>query len=140
MITKLKRGTFQHVEGELYDYHETKREINQLVSEIIHGVPGGDENVGGGKSNIPGNPTLRRATVLATHKLLDSMQTNVEAIEYVYNRARPEYKRLIEIRYWRSPQTLTWEGVAQELKVSRKQALQWRDTVVKAVADKLGWI
>lgn len=137
---KLRRGTFQHVESELYAYHDTKKELSALVSEILQGSHSDDENVGGGRSNLPGNPTAKRGTLLATHKMLESMRVTVDAIDFVYGRSQPEYKRLIEIKYWRKPQTLTWDGIARELKVSRKQALQWRDSIVLAVAEKLGWV
>lgn len=137
--TKIKRGTFHHVESELFGFHESKKAITSLIDDILHGSSNGDENVGGGRGSLPGNPTLQRATILATHRLLESMQATVKAIEQVYEQARPEYKHLMELRYWRHPQTLTWDGIAQELKVSRKQALLWRNAIVQAVAEKMGW-
>ena len=33
---KLRRGTFQHVESELYAYHDTRKEIVRLKNEILH--------------------------------------------------------------------------------------------------------
>ncbi|MEV2908589.1 hypothetical protein ABNF65_07985 [Paenibacillus larvae] len=66
--TKLRRGTFQHVESELYSFHETRKEIIRLKNEILYGSGPVDENVGGGKSNLPGDPTGKTAVLLTSHK------------------------------------------------------------------------
>ncbi|WP_237703247.1 hypothetical protein [Paenibacillus larvae] len=57
--TKLRRGTFQHIESELYSYHETRKEIIRLKNEILYGSTPADENVGGGRSNLPSDPKGR---------------------------------------------------------------------------------
>lgn len=136
---KLRRGTFQHIESELYAYHETKKEILRLKNEIIHASSHHDDTVGGSRGNLPGDPTGKTAILLVTHRRIEQLEKIVEAIEAVYE-ALPEGKqKLVRTKYWTKPQTLTWEGIAQKLHVSRRTAINWRDEIVFAIAERLGW-
>lgn len=136
---KLRRGSFKHVESELFHYHETMRDIHLLRESILHQTAITDENVGGGKSNLPGDPTGTRAIALLTNRKLDSMTRIVHAIEYVVERLPEEKRRLLELRYWTKPQTLTWPGISMKLNISSRQAHRWREEIVTAIAELLGW-
>ena len=135
---KLKTGTFKHIEAELYTYHEAKRELARLKADILHASRPPDL-AGGGRSNWPGDPTGETATLLATHRRIEQLERIVEAIEAVYEALPREKQELVRLKYWTKPQTLTWEGIALRLHVSRATALRWRDEIVYAVAERLGW-
>lgn len=135
---KIRKGTFKHVEAELFAYHDTRKEIIRLRNEILYNrAP--NENVGGGRSNIPGDPTGRAAAALGSHKQLNHLESIVEAVEAIYNRLPADKQRLVNLYYWTKPQLLSWEGIAQKLHVSRKTAFNWRDEIVWAISDQLGW-
>lgn len=138
-LVKIRKGTFQHIESELYAYHDTRKEIVRLKNEILYCRSSSDENVGGGKGNLPGDPTGRTAVLLTTHKKLEQLQNIVDAIEKVVDRLTEDRKKLIRLRYWDKPQILTWDGIAAELHVSRRTAMNWRDEIVRAIAEKIGW-
>jgi len=136
---KIRKGTFQHVESELYAYHDTKREIERIKIDILHGVGSSDENIGGGKSNLPGDPTGKKATRLTSDKRLMHLEAITEAVDSVVSRLADEKRELIRLKYWTRPQTLTWDGIALQLNVSRRQAINWRDGIVYAIAERTGW-
>jgi RinA family phage transcriptional activator len=137
---KIRKGAFQHVESELYAYHETCRELIRLKNEILHGgSTASDENVGGGRSNIPGDPTARTATLLVAHRDIEHMQHIIDAISRIYDGLPKDKQKLIRMKYWTKPQTLTWDGIAAELKCGRATALRWRDEIVVTIARRLGW-
>ena len=136
--TKLRTGTFKHVESELYHYHDTKKEIERLKKDILLSSTPPDLT-GGGKSNMPGDPTGQTATLMVTHRKIEQLERIVEAIESVVSLLPDEKKKLIKLKYWTKPQTLTWEGIAKELHVSRRTAINWRDDIVYAIAEKIGW-
>lgn len=138
-MQKLRRGTFLHVESELYAYHETRKEMMRIKDDIMYGRSSNDENIGGGRSNLPGDPTGRTAVLLATDKRLNQLQLIVDAIESVYEQLPPEKQKLIRTRYWARTRMLNWEGIAVECSVSRITAIRWRDRIVEAIAEKLGW-
>jgi len=136
---KLKKPTFQHIESELYSYHDTLKEIQFLRNNIMFTKENDDENVGGGRSSLPSDPTGSIGTRIATHKKLNNLEEITNAIEKVYTGLPEIHQKLVRLKYWTRPQTKTWEGIALELNVSRRQAFRWRDEVVKAVGEVLGW-
>lgn len=135
---KIKKGTFQHIESELFAYHETRQEIVRLKNEILYGKSY-FENTGGGRSNLPGDPTGRTATLLTTHRELENLQRIVDAIESVYESLPEDKQRLVQLKYWSKPQTRTWDGIAMEMSTHRVTLIRWRNDIVKAIALKLGW-
>lgn len=135
--TKIRKGTFQHVESELYAYHDTKKEIMRLRNDIIYSSSPPNES--GIRGSMPSNPTESTVTALTTDRRITHLEKTVEAIEGVYNRLPEDKQRLIKLKYWTRPQMLTWEGIAEKLYVSRRQAINWRDEVVFAIADHFGW-
>jgi RinA family phage transcriptional activator len=139
VATKLKKATFKHIESELFGYHDTLREINNLRKDIMFCHESDDENTGGGRSSFISAPTERIATILATDKRLNRLEEVTNAIEKVYTGLPEDYRRLVRLKYWTRPQTLTWDGIAENLHVNRATAIRWRDTLVYAVAEGLGW-
>lgn len=137
-LTKIRKGTFQHIESELFAYHETRQEIVRLKNEILYGKPQ-FENIGGGRSNLPGDPTGRTATLLTTHRELESLERIVSAIESVYEALPADKQRLIQLKYWSKPQTRTWDGIALEMSTHRATLIRWRNEIVQAIAMKMGW-
>ena len=83
-MLKLKRATFRYIESELYSYKDTLKEIDQLRDEILYGRNNDDENIGGGRSSLPGKPTEQIATRLLTHKTLRNLEEVANAITDVY--------------------------------------------------------
>jgi RinA family phage transcriptional activator len=136
---KLRKATFKHIESELYGYHDTLREINELRKNIMFTKENDDENTGGGRNNLPSSPTERIATRLATHKRLNNLEEVTNAIQKVYTGLPEDYQKLVRLKYWTRPQTLTWEGIADKLFVTSRQAMRWRDEVIYTVAEVLGW-
>lgn len=136
--TKIRKGTFQHIESELYAYHETRAEIIKLKNDILYGSNPPDAT-GGGRGNLPGDPTGRTAALILSHKRIEQLEKIAEAIESVQERLPEDKQRFIYLRYWKKPQLLTWDGIAVELKVSRRQAFRWREEIIWAISEKLGW-
>lgn len=135
---KMKPAAFKHIESEIFDYTDTVKRIQERREEIMMNAST-DENVGGGKSNIPSRPTEQLATRLVADLHLGELQRIAGAIEHVYNLCDDDRKKLIRLKYWTRPQTKTWDGIAQELNIGKRQAYRWRDEIVQAIGEKLGW-
>ncbi|WP_193063440.1 transcriptional regulator [Oceanobacillus oncorhynchi] len=141
-VIKPTKVTFKKVESEWYNYHHTLKEINRLREAILTPFDEDqDENVGGGENSvrIPSDPTGKMATRLTTNKQLEYLNTIVQAIDQVYNALPDDYKQLIRLRYWSKNRQLTWEGIAVELHVSKRQAMRWRNEIIQATVEVLGW-
>lgn len=135
---KISRGAFRHVEAELYAYHDTLKEIEKMRADILHAGP--EPNLtGGGRPNTPSDSVGLAVSRLTGDKRLITLSEVTDAIKAVYERQEPSKQKLIRLKYWTKPQTLTWEGIAMELNVSRITAIRWRDDIVKTIAEKIGW-
>jgi RinA family phage transcriptional activator len=136
---KLKKATFKHIESELYSYHDTLKEIKFLRNNLMFCKESDDENIGGGRSSFISSPTEQIGTRLATHKKLNKLEEIANAIEKVYTGLPEDYQKLVRVKYWTRPQILTWDGIAENMHISRRTAFRMRDEVVDAVAQVLGW-
>lgn len=136
---KIKKATFKHIESELYSYKDTLKEIEELRKNIMFCNENQDENVGGGRSSFISDPTSRIGTRLVTHKRLGKLEEIANAIEKVYTGLPEEYQKLVRLKYWTRPQTLTWEGIADKIPVSRRTAFNMRDEIINTIAEVLGW-
>lgn len=138
---KITKPTFKKTEAEWFNYHKTVKEIKLLEDAILH--PYNDtEDVtivkGYTSVNEPGDPTAITAIRLTRHKQLNYLREIASAIETVYNELPKEQKRLVHVRYW-SNKNLTWDGIADELKYGRRTVIRWRDAIVLATIEVLGW-
>lgn len=139
---KATKITFKKTEAEWYNYHHTLKEIARLREEIMNPFDEEpDENYGGGVNSVrvPGDPTGKMATRLMTSKQLNYLTEIVEAIEKVYNALPDDYKELVRVKYWNKNKQLNWDGIALELNISKRQAQRWRNEIVQATVELLGW-
>lgn len=135
---KLPKNIVRYVEHNLYYYHEYLRDIERLRKDILYGRDNNDENVGGGRGNLPSSPTERAAIELVTHRRLEKLERVTHAIKTVYEALPDEKRKLIKLKYWTRPQRYTWDGIAEQLHVTKRQAMRWRSEVVYAIAELLG--
>lgn len=136
--TKLRPVVFKHIEAELYDYPNTKREIMRLREQIMFGETSTDENIGGGRSCTPGRPTERIATRLVTDRRLRNLEEVAEAIDWALNQVPEDCQQVIRAKYWRHKQ-MTWKAVADECYVHPNTVTKYRKKFITLVADKIGW-
>ena len=136
MVTKLRNGTVKHIEAELFDYQDTLKRIRQRRDELLTGSS--DELVGG-RSNLPSDPTGSIVSQLMADKQLQELERIASAVEHVYNICDDDRKKLIRLKYWTKPQLKSWEGIALEISIGRATAFRWRDEIIQAIGEVLGW-
>lgn len=134
----IKREIKAYIESELRDYHDTLKAIEEDREEIVLSSPIRD-NVGGKNYDI-GNPTQAKAIKLLTNKRLRRMEQTVEAINRVIEMLPEEKYRLIELKYWTRPQTLTDVGIAREIGCDRRTLYRWVDSIIMAIGVELGLV
>lgn len=130
---RLSGGTFKHIEGELYHFHETKKELQQIRDEILHTTdnPPNDMNIS--------DPTGEKATSLLNDRRIQHLEKVIDTISTVYEDLPDGKKRLVQLLYWNHPQQYTWEGIAKKCYISKRQAQRWRKSIVEQIAYRLGW-
>ena len=136
---KVRPSTFKYIESEITHYNESVRELKDLREQIIHGSGSKDENVGGSRSGKPSEQTAERAIALVENRQVQQLERITAAIKDITDRLPPEKKRLIHLKYWARPQTLTWDGIAYEMNISRATVLRWRHEIIQAIAEIIGF-
>lgn len=137
-MTRMKASSaaFRHIESEIHSYHDTVKEIKKRREELLSKPA---EELVGGRPNTPGDPTGSIVSRLVDDKRLMELERIAYAIETVYNMLDNEHRELVRLYYWTKPQTLTWDGIALRLNVSRRTAIYRRKQIVQAVGERLGW-
>ena len=132
-------GSRKYVEQEIRGYHATLKEIEWRREEIMNPHKETDTNTGGGKSNLPGDPTGRIGTALTADLKLQNLERVIGGIDYIWQDLSDEKKQFVKLYYWTRPQRYTLEGVAIKLSISYPTAKRWRTEIVERIADQIGF-
>lgn len=141
MSKRLTKAQFQYIEDELRHYHETKKELEELRSNVITGSifrEYRDDNIGGSSGGSVSNPVERQATILEMDKQINRMSKVVSAITDVLSRISENDKTMIQLRYW-SNHKHTWEYIAIQSFMDRATAIRHRDIIIKEIAKQTGF-
>lgn len=133
---RLKREMKAYIEAELRDYHQTKLDLIEHKDELILQSPVSDSS--GVRGTNVSRPTESKAMKLITNKRIKRAEQIVRSIETVINALPEEKYRLVELRYWQQPRTLTDDGIAVELSCDRSTLYRWIDGILLAIAIEMG--
>ena len=81
----------------LIHYRERKRAHNERRQELQVGTREKDDNVGGGRSSLPGKPVERLACTLAEHDTGNAAKW-LQVVEDVKSIVGPKKRQLLELR------------------------------------------
>lgn len=133
----MKQGRYEHVKEILRDYPEIDRYIYERRQELMYPhneAP--DENIGGGKSNVPGNPVEDLVVTLTADRRLIELEKNRDVVRDCYASADKDTRTIIEELYFKKHPSLTLEGVARKLNISAATAKRWRTEFFEEIAEK----
>jgi len=132
---KLSRPAFRYVESELYNYDETKKELEELQEDIRNSTPdmSGDMVKGGTVSSQPEAKSIQ----LLTNKVLVRMDRTIKAIDKALSILGEEHNLIFELKY---RQNLNWRQVVIEVPTSQDTYFRKRRELVQMVAVQLGLI
>lgn len=122
------------------DYHSYEKKILVRKAELTYREI--DENVGGGKSNIPAkaieNMVIKQLSderLTFLQKVLDAIEKTLDAIQTI----NPSFRVLIEEKYFKSGGLEPWEDVAKRVGWSKSQAYNIRYQTLEIFANILGF-
>lgn len=98
-----------------------------------------DENIGGGRSNVPGKPVERMAITIADDRRLTSLERNRQIVDDCLDNTDEETKSIIYELYFKKHRELTISGVAQRLHLNDSTVSRKRTAFFEAIRDELGW-
>lgn len=135
---RLRREIKAYIEAELRDYHQTKADLVEAKDDFIHQAPIVD--LSGVRGTDTSRPTESKVLKMITNKRIKRAEQIIRAIETVVNGLPDEKFRLIELRYWKRPRTLTDEGIAQEIGCDRRTLCRWMDGILLAIGIEMGLV
>lgn len=134
----MNKNTFKQIEIILNDYPNYEKYIKDLEESVLYPVRTEEENVGGGKSNLPSSPIENQVVALSEDKALRRLKVQKKAIEKVYDQADDYTQRIIKAYYFTKPRAMTWVGIARSIPMSKSQCLRYRNAFFERIADELG--
>lgn len=136
MLDKTELAYFEKL---FKDYHSYEKKILVRKAELTYREI--DENVGGGKSNIPAkaieNMVIKQLSderLTFLQKVLEAIEKTLEAIQTI----NPSFRTLIEEKYFKSGGLEPWEDVAKRVGWSKSQAYNIRYQTLEIFANILG--
>lgn len=132
----MKRQIKVYIEAELRDYHQTKKEYEEMRDNLLNASAGPPDGMPRGTAT--GDSTYQRVERLVTNRRLKYMEKVITSIENVIGELSPEKYQLVELKYWAKPQTLTDYGIAQKIGCGRATVFRWLEGICLAVGVEMG--
>lgn len=132
----MKRELRVYIEAELRDYHRTRKALDELRDDALNTSPAPPDGLPRGTETS--DPTYNRTMRLLTCRQVQYYARVLSALNAVLDSLPAEKYKLVELTYWKHPQTRTPVGIAMELNCGRNTYYRWRDEVCEAVAQEMG--
>lgn len=99
------------------------------------------ENVGAGKSNLPGNPIERETVKKLSDNRYVMLRNVVKGVDKLIFEADEDTKDLMRLRYWECPiGCYEWEDIANYFGISKTSVLRRRDAMISRLAEFIGYV
>lgn len=133
-------GTFKQIEIILQEYPRYEEYIKRREEELLNPYTPQDTNQGGGKSNRTSDTTAVKAITLADDRILQRLKFQHQAVKRTYESVDETTQDIIEEYYFKQPRTKTWDGIALQVRWSRRTCLNIRNAFFDRLADELGFV
>lgn len=94
---KIPRESWRIIEVVIRRYPENKAAYDNAIEELLHSPSDQD---GQPKGNSISNPTERVAMKIVSDSKLARIKREIDAVDAVYSNLRPEYQKIIRVRFW----------------------------------------
>lgn len=126
------------LEDKLQRYEQLDKEIAIRKEELK--IQKSDENVGGGKSNIPSNPVETQIIKEQSDPYIITRQKWKKAIEEVYKECTEEEQKILDDKFWSNQNYLSWQEVGNRYHFSKTSIYEMRYSILERFAEKIGYI
>ncbi len=137
MSKNLNRAVFRYVEHELYNYENTKKELEAIREDIREKMPSTDDQQERVQSSRISKPTEEKGVNLLTNTAIVRMSKTVEAIDTALQRLNDDHYILFQTKYCEGK---GWQACVQELPTSERSYSRKRKELVEMVALQMGMI
>lgn len=122
------------------DYPNLDNYIHQRELELMYPHNNNqDENIGGGRSNVPGKPVENIAITIADDMEIQGLKKNKQIVSDCLSNADNDTKIIVDELYFKKNPTLTLRGIATKLNSNRTTVSNKRTALFEAIRRKQGW-
>ena len=132
----MNKAIFRYVEFELYNFENTKKEIELMRQSITESTPEFEYRPEQ-QSNLKTRPTEVKGIKLASSPALVRMERTVRVIEMVLQNLGREYQDIYHLKYNRG---MSNERICAECHMGKTKFYEMRRKIVEQVARSLGLI
>lgn len=138
MAYKIPSEARRMIETAIRRYPENKVIYDTVVEELMNCTPENDGQPRGGGTS---NPTERIAIKLASDPKLSRIKREIDAVESVYKTLKPEYQKVIRVRYWSyRHQNMRYFDMEPYVNYRERQMHEIVRRFIRTVGKKLGEI
>lgn len=138
MRQEIDSDTLQFLEREYEDY--LRLDMNIATRKVLldrNNVV--DENIGGGQSNLPGDPTGERVVKYAMDNYIIKQEDRRNEVDRAMVKMVAEQIKIIEMKFW-SDNYYTWDEMADLFFVSSRTMYKKRYKILELLAKSKGII
>lgn len=137
-LFELSRDDLCWLEDKFQRYNQLDREIAIRKEELK--VKEVDQNIGGGKSNVVGNPLETQIIKEQSDEFIVTRQKWKKAIQSVYQNSNEEIQSIITKKFWSDDSYMNWEIIGREHHMSKSQIYRIRYLILEKFASQIGYI
>ncbi|MDK9869959.1 transcriptional regulator [Staphylococcus equorum] len=135
----LERHDIAKLEGYIKNIKQYRKELKFRGYELLENHD--PENIGAGKSNMPGNPIEREVLKRFSDKKYNNLDNIVSSVEKLINTVDDDSLEAMKLKYWHEQGAyLTWEDVANEYNMSRTAMTNRRNAWLMMLADYMDYV
>jgi RinA family phage transcriptional activator len=128
---RINKSVFRYIEFELYNYQETKRELERYKEEILESTNIPEVNV----QTMPGNVTESKAIKITSSPFVMRAEKTIKAIDKALAILGEQHWRIFKLKYC---DCMPWQEVCLEMDISDRTYFRWRRELVMTVGQQLG--
>jgi RinA family phage transcriptional activator len=136
MSVKIPRDIFRYVEHELYNFDNTKEEIQAMREDIFYSSPAPGVTPLTSTNSIS-DTTGKKAVSLVSSRAISHMARIVNSIEGAFSRLNEDHLLVFELKY---QQRYSWQRVCDEIPMTRTTFFRVRRELIFMVAYELGLV
>lgn len=134
----LERHDIKKLEGYIKNIKQYRKDLKFRGYEILENHD--PENIGAGKSNIPGNPIEREVLKRFNDKKYNNLDNIVSSVEKLIANVDDETLQIMKMKYWSDLDEYSWEDIADELFISRRTLGRRRDKWLLLLAEYMDYV
>lgn len=136
MLT-LDRHDIGKLENYIKNIKQYRKELRFRGYELLENHD--PENIGAGKSNMPGNPIEREVIKKLNDKKYNNLDNIVSSVERLIENVDDESLQIMKMKYW-SNAYYTWQDIADECLMSRTAITNRRNNWLNMLAEYMGYV